>query len=147
LKNRFVILAIVVIVIIAGFFIFGFGDRIGGANNSVPISQVLKEAAMKPSPIREIQIGNNTDTVRVRYNDGTEKLSRRETATTDFTTQLANVGYDFANGPDVKVNEASGASGILSLLTFLLPTLLFIGVLVFMMRQAQGGNNQALGFG
>ncbi len=145
-KNRFVVLGLLAVVGGVLFFTFIGGDRTDAAN-TIPISQVLKEAAARPSPIKEIQLTNSAETVRIKYVNGTEKLSRRETATTDFTTQLTNAGYNFANGPDIKVNEPSGAGGILSLLTFLLPTLLFIGVLVFMMRQAQGSNNQALGFG
>ena len=148
LKQRNVILALMVVAgAIVMFLIFGMGDRGGSAGNTIPISQVLKEAATKPSPIKEIQLGNATDVVQIVYNDGGQKFSRRETSTTDFTSQLANAGYDFATGPAISVKEASGAGGLLSLLTFLLPTFLFIGVLIFMMRGAQGSNNQVLGFG
>ncbi|HEX2913403.1 MAG TPA: ATP-dependent zinc metalloprotease FtsH [Chloroflexia bacterium] len=146
LKRPFV-LVIVILVAIFLLYTFVIGDRNSSSGNVVPISQVFKDAAAKPSPIKEIQIDNNSDTVHVIYNDGSEKLSRRESATTDFTSQLAATGYDFASGPPVTVTPASSFSGILNFLTFLLPTLLFIGVLVFMMRQAQGGNNQALSFG
>ncbi len=42
---------------------------------------------------------------------------------------------------------ASQWGGLLSMLTFILPTLFLIGIFVFMMRQAQGSNNQAMSFG
>jgi cell division protease FtsH len=147
LKQRYILLALVIgIGVVIMFLFFGTGDRSSG-NNTVPISQVLKEAAATPSPIKEIQLGNATDVIQITYINGTQKFSRRETSTTDFTSQLKNAGYDFATGPDVTVKEASGAGGLLNILTFLLPTVLFIGVLVFMMRGAQGSNNPVLGFG
>jgi cell division protease FtsH len=146
LRNSFVWLIVMIAVLLLFFTILG-GSR-NDAANTIPISKVLKDAAAKPSPIKSIEITNDSDVVHVKYNDNTDKISRRESATTDFTTQLKNAGYDFTTGTvDLKVNESSQFGGILNVLTFLLPTLLFIGVLVFMMRQAQGSNNQALSFG
>ncbi len=147
LRNSFVYLIIMIAILLLFFTILG-GNR-GGDSSTIPISQVLKDAAAKPSIISEIDLTNDSDVVHIKYKDKAEKLSRRESATTDFTTQLKNAGYDFgsADAPVIKVNEASQFGGVLNILTFLLPTLLFIGVLVFMMRQAQGSNNQALNFG
>ncbi len=147
LRNSFVYLIIMIAVLLLFFTILG-GNR-GSDSNTIPISKVLRDAAAKPSLIRSIELTNDSDVVKVKYRDNTDKVSRRESATTDFTTQLKNAGFDFAaaDAPEVKVNESSQFGGILNILTFLLPTLLFIGVLVFMMRQAQGSNNQALSFG
>jgi len=148
LKNRFVLLALILVGLFLVYtFVFGGGNS---ASNTptVAISQVLREAVANPSPIKEIQIDNATETIRLKYKDGTEKVSRREVSPTGFTRQLTNAGYDFATGPLVTVNESSGAGGILSFLTFLLPTALFIGVLVFVMRRSgQGGNNPIMSFG
>jgi cell division protease FtsH len=147
LKNSFVWLIVMIAVLLLFFAILG-GDR-NNASNTIPISQVLREASADTSPIREIVIKNDSDVVVVKYKSGPDKISRRESATTDFTSQLRNAGYEFnrAGAPEVKVEEASQFGGFLNILTFLLPTLLFIGVLIFMMRQAQGSNNQALNFG
>ena len=47
-----------------------------------------------------------------------------------------------------EATEPSAAGGILTLLiSALLPVLLFGGIIFFMMRQAQGTNNQAMSFG
>ena len=147
LKNSFIYLIVLVVVILLFFALQPNRD----GSNTYSISRILKDAATSPSPISEIDITNDSDVVHVVYKDksiGTV-LSRRESATTDFTTQLKNAGYNFADpaAPQLKVNESSQFGGILNILTFLLPTILFIGVLVFMMRQAQGSNNQALNFG
>ncbi len=146
LRSSFVYLIIMMAVLLLFFTILG-GSRNDPAN-TIPISRVLREAAATPSPIKEILLSNDSDVVHVKYTDNSDKLSRRESATTDFTSQLRNAGYDFSKGTvELKVNEASQFGGFLNILTFLLPTLLFIGVLVFMMRQAQGSNNQAMSFG
>jgi len=146
LRNSFVYLIIMVAVLALFFTILG--NQRGDSNTAVPISQVLRDAANPNAnpKITEIGITNDSDVVRVKYGSQ-EKISRRETGT-DFTTQLKNAGYDFTRSDiAVKVNESSQWGGWLNTLTFILPTLLFIGVLVFMMRQAQGSNNQALSFG
>lgn len=153
LRNRLVLLAFFLLALILSFtFLFGDNQNSITNNNTLPISQVLREAAARPSPLQEVQLDNASATVRLKYKDGTTKFSRRELTTsttnrTDFTRQLLNAGYDFASGPAIVVSPVSGLGGILSFLTFLLPTLLFIGVMVFMMRRAQGGTTDLLGFG
>ncbi|MEI6042767.1 MAG: ATP-dependent zinc metalloprotease FtsH [Chloroflexota bacterium] len=146
LRNSFVYLIIMVAVLALFFTILG--NRGGDSASTISISKVLRDAADPNSKIKEIAITNDSDAVRVTYADASgEKISRRETGT-DFTTQLKNAGYDFSKSTvSLKVNESSQWGGWLNTLTFILPTLLFIGVLVFMMRQAQGSNNQALSFG
>ncbi len=47
----------------------------------------------------------------------------------------------------IDVNAASRWGLVVGALSFLLPTLFLIGILVLMMRQAQGSNNQAMSFG
>ena len=146
LRNSFVYLIVIIAVLLLFFTIFG-----GGTSNNartIPISQVLRDAAAVPSTVKEIDIANDSNVVQVLYTDGTERVSRRETATTDFTTQLTNAGYNFTTGNvAIKVADPSPFGGVMNILTLLLPTLIFIGVLVFMMRQSGGGANQALSFG
>ncbi|MCK5316850.1 MAG: AAA family ATPase, partial [Anaerolineales bacterium] len=47
----------------------------------------------------------------------------------------------------LEIKEPSDMGAILSLITYILPALLVVGLIWFMMRQAQGTNNQALSFG
>src|SRR5918995_1475767 len=51
------------------------------------------------------------------------------------------------NTVPIKVEAASRWGLVIGALSFLLPTLFLIGILVLMMRQAQGSNNQAMSFG
>lgn len=137
------------VAVLALFFtILGNGSK--DSNNTITLGEVIRTAAdpNQSSKIKEIVITNDSDVGRIRYTDGTEKVFRRETGVTDFGSLLRNAGVDLTKSSfNLKVNESSQWGGILNTLTFLLPTLLFIGVLVFMMRQAQGSNNQALSFG
>ncbi|HEX5498948.1 MAG TPA: ATP-dependent zinc metalloprotease FtsH, partial [Thermomicrobiales bacterium] len=68
---------------------------------------------------------------------------------TDLLTTLKNYGVDPATLPPglLVFNPASRWGVWIGALTFLLPTVFLIGVFVFMMRQAQGTNNQAMSFG
>jgi cell division protease FtsH len=52
-----------------------------------------------------------------------------------------------ADAVPIEVNAASRWGAVIGILTFLLPTLLIIGILVLMMRQSQGSNSQAMSFG
>jgi len=151
LRNSFVYL-IIMVAVLALFFTF-LGNGKGSEGQPIPISTVISDVINPGSdPITEIATSNDSDVIHVKYKSNLEKLSRKE-AQTDLYTMLHNAGYDFSkasqgsNTVAIRVNEASQWGGLLNTLTFILPTLLFIGVLVFMMRQAQGSNNQALSFG
>jgi cell division protease FtsH len=144
LRNSFVYLIVIIAVLLLFYTIFGGGSS--SNTRTIAISQVFRDAVA--GQIKEIDIANDTNVVQVTYTDGTERVSRRETSTTDFTSQLINAGYNFSTGNvAIKVNDPSPFGGILNIMTLLLPTLIFIGVLVFMMRQSGGGANQALSFG
>lgn len=142
--------SVFLIVLVGGLILFYsiIGGSPGNSPGYIPISKVLKDASAVPSLIKEIDIVDDSSAVVVIYKDLTKVLSRREAATTDFTTQLKNAGYDFTKSDvAIVISEPSQFGGIFQLALFLLPTLLFIGLLVFMMRQSQGGNSQVLGFG
>ncbi len=70
-------------------------------------------------------------------------------ADTDILSALKEYGVDLASLPPnlIAFEPASPWGGWISAITFLLPTLFLIGIFVFMMRQAQGSNNQAMSFG
>ncbi|MCC6315496.1 MAG: ATP-dependent zinc metalloprotease FtsH [Thermomicrobiales bacterium] len=67
----------------------------------------------------------------------------------DLITVLKSYGVDPAQLPPdlIRFEPASRWASWLGALTFLLPTLFLVGIFVFMMRQAQGSNNQAMSFG
>ena len=59
---------------------------------------------------------------------------------------LSSAGVDNSKY-SVKVKGSSGFSNLFGILIGFLPLILFGGILLFMMRQAQGNSNQQMGFG
>src|SRR6266851_405318 len=104
----------------------------------------------------DIQRGQK-DTLEVASNNLT--LTRgnnptREVAaindTFDVPTVLKDNGISYGGAnPDVvlQYDPPSSAGALITILVTLIPFLLIAGLLVFMMRQAQGSNNQAISFG
>ena len=91
------------------------------------------------------------DGLRITANvEGTEKTAIRPSELTNVYSDLGCAGGNPGEFvcSDFTAVEESAAGGILTLLiTALLPVLLIGGFIFFMMRQAQGTNNQAMSFG
>jgi cell division protease FtsH len=119
-----------------------------------------------PQPNNEIAYGTLIDRARSGeftnvVQEGT-RLTAKATGGAEYTaivpSDAVNVFADLGCGPGgtpesfncatFEATEPSAAGGILTLLiTALLPVLLIGGFIFFMMRQAQGTNNQAMSFG
>lgn len=110
---------------------------------SVPISEVIKEA--NDGKIAKIQgSGDNLTITPVGKKDPTETSYIRGGVSTLLTK-------DTLNSKAKSVISDSQPSQLGSIVwngaILIIPTILIIGFLMFMMRQAQGQNNQAMGFG
>ncbi len=107
----------------------------------VSLSSVTKRA--NEGEIAKLEITGNEVKVTPTGKDKPTEKSRKEGGTSIYEQGLnkeANV--------EVTVKEPSGTGdAVWGLLSILLPVLLIGLLFVFMMRQAQGQNNQALGFG
>jgi cell division protease FtsH len=77
-------------------------------------------------------------------------LSRKEPTKT-FVEQLLDLGVTSealsTERIKLEIKEPSDWNTIISLVTYILPALLVVGLIWLMLRQAQGSNNQALSFG
>ena len=136
MKNSFVYLLIVV-AIIAIFFTF-FPGR--GSSTEVSISEVVLMA--QSGRLQSIVVDGNSLSIRTR--DGQELSSRKEDGSS-VLEMLRDAGVE--SGVEVQVRGSSGLSNIFGLLFSFLPLIFFGAVLLFMIRQAQGSNNQTLSFG
>jgi cell division protease FtsH len=108
------------------------------------ITDVARE--IKEGEIESISVsGDDLTIVRV---DGSKIASRKE-HNVSLTEALTLLGVTDAQLSEVtiEVESPSPWGNWLTLLGSLLPLLLFGGLIFFMMRQAQGGTNQALSFG
>lgn len=139
-KNGLVYLLIIVAV---GALFFNVFSRPEGLT-TVPLTEVAQEA--KKGNIEEIVVSG--DELMVTLASG-EKVRSNKDRTSDITEVLRNLGVteNQLSSISLQFKEPSEFGNWIGLLTSFLPVILFGGLLLFMMRQAQSGNNQALSFG
>jgi cell division protease FtsH len=138
MRNSFVYLMILVavIAIVVVFFRPSSDDA-----EPVDISQVIAQA--KAGEVQKITVKG--DTLEVLLVGDVEVKSRKE-PNSSITQILADNGVP-AGAVAVEVKEESKLGDWLGLLLNFLPILIFIALIFFLMRQAQGSNSQAMSFG
>jgi cell division protease FtsH len=111
---------------------------------SVPITTVAQDA--RDGRISKILVSG--DELRITRSNGAEVLSRKEPGA-DVTEILSNLGVtqEMLNAITIEIESPSEWGSWLAIFSSFLPLLLIGGLLLFMMRQAQSGNSQALSFG
>jgi len=140
-RGSFIWLALIVAVV-ALWFIVVNNDS---STPSKPFGDVVNE--VKAGRVSHLTQGEGSQTVHVDYKDSTVHSSKTLLPpNTNLVDVLKNYGID-PNSVQISAKAASHWGGVLSALGFLLPTLFLIGIFVFMMRQSQGSNNQAMSFG
>jgi cell division protease FtsH len=106
------------------------------------------------SVVEDVQAGEvaklvqkeDSNSVRVVYKDSdTRDAETRLPPNTNLIEALQSYGVDL-NGINIEITAGSRWGSWLSILTLLLPILFLVGIVVLMMRQAQGSNNQAMSF-
>lgn len=107
----------------------------------VSISEVINRA--NSGQISKLQVeGNNVKVTPKGSDTPTEKSIK------DSSGSLIDQGLNKDAKVEVAISEPSKtADTIWSLASILIPVILIVAFFMFMMRQAQGQNNQALGFG
>ena len=139
-KNLLVYIG-VISVIIAGFFILFDGGM--ARSEEIPMSSVI--ALTENPPIgQRVNIIVNGDELEI--NSGNQSYTSRKEPGSSIYQILQDAEINPASY-QVEVQGSSGFGGIFSIILSFLPLILFGGILIFMMRQAQGGANNALGFG
>lgn len=138
MRSSFIYLIIVVAIIAIIFTLFqpSLGSK------DIDISTVITMA--KSSQIREIEIDG--DSLNIITLDDRSLKSRKESGSS-LVDIFAQAGIPAGTGPQIKVKEKSQLGSLFSIFINFLPLIFFGAVLLFLLRQAQGGNNQALGFG
>ena len=140
LRNSFIYMLVLVAVVAVFFTIF---PPTGSNSRDVDITEVLVMA--RSGEIQRIEVQG--ETLLVQKTNGDKVRSRKEPSSSVFEV-LKQGGVDLSqNTIQVVVQEPSQFGNIFGLLINFLPLIFFGAVLIFMMRQAQGTNNQALSFG
>src|SRR5215211_3204713 len=133
---------ILVIAVITLWFFVVNGDS---STQTKDFSTVVEE--IKNGQVSKLEMSSGSDKVKVLYKDDGVR-DARTILPPDISIVEALDRYGVP--PDsvaIQVKAASRWGSWISAFTFILPTLFLIGIFVFMMRQAQGSNNQAISFG
>jgi cell division protease FtsH len=132
-----------IILVAAGALIVGLFPA-GGTPNEVPLTQLA--ADVNAGRVESVLVEDSE--LEVTYKGGQVATSRKE-ASVDLTQALLALGAEpeALTEVDIEVEPPSPWGGLLTILGTLLPFLLLAALFFFLMRQAQGTNNQALSFG
>ena len=140
MRNSFIYL-LVIVAVIAIFFTL-LSEPLGGSRE-VPINQVVSMAAKGQLDSIEVR----GDKLSVMTTSGESLTSRKEEGAS-VVEILGNAGVDpVASNVQVVVKGSSGLGSLFGMALNFLPLILFGGILLFMMRQAQGNANQTFSFG
>lgn len=126
--------------------IYSFAPTIN--TNEISVSEVIQKA--KRGEIQEIIVRDNELTIiPFRQSDNLKQYTSRIGNDTDILSILTDnevpVGAD--SGIQISYKGSGGFSNLFGLLINFLPLIFFGGLIIFMMRQAQGSNNTTMSFG
>jgi cell division protease FtsH len=137
---------VLIVAILAMWATFVGNDR---APTPRSIGQVAQE--VREGKVQKLVQAEGSQEVEVKY---AQEAGRRDAVTTipaetDLLSVLESYAIDPAELPTglIEFEPASRWGAWIGTLSFILPTLLLIGIFVFFMRQSQGTNNQAMSFG
>ena len=142
MRNSLIYLLIIVAVIAIFFTLFS--QPLGGSQE-ISINEVVALTARGDVAAIEVR-GDILDILTV---SGESLTSRKEEGEgTSIVDILERSGVDpVTTNVEISVKGSSGLSSIIGILFNFLPLIFFGAVLLFMMRQAQGGSNQTFSFG
>jgi cell division protease FtsH len=115
------------------------------ANTDWPISKVAAQA--KAGQIDKIVVTDD-DKLHITLTNGDTALSSKDITST-AQEQLASLGVSADQLAKIEWSNEKSTNwqSIFTILMYLLPLVIVVGVIYMMLRQAQGTNNQALSFG
>ncbi len=137
-SNKSWVYVLMFVLFLGSLYLF-FGDT-KTETNKVSISEVAQE--IKEEKVDKISVDGKILSVTLK--DGTKQTSELSSSQ-QVTTTLIDLGAD-PSKVKLDIKEASDNSVFWVLVTTFLPTILIVGFFWFMLRQAQGANNQAMTF-
>ena len=132
----------ILIVIVLAFF----AQRLisGPSSDTTPTyDQFIQQVKHQPSQISSVTVDQKSSSLSWELQDG-KTYSTGYPNQGNGLTQLTNLLGK--QGITTKV-EGTGGSSFLSILTYILPFLLFFGFWIFLMNQMQGGGSRVMSFG
>ncbi len=141
MRNSFIYLIILGAVILAVVMFL----RPSSNSREIPLSDVISQAQAG----NVVSIKASGDTLEVQLRGEREPLSSRKEESASIVEILRESGVPVTGegAVEIEVTGPSQFGNIFGLFFNFLPLILFGGILIFMMRQAQGSNSQAMSFG
>ncbi|KUK97867.1 MAG: ATP-dependent zinc metalloprotease FtsH [Anaerolineaceae bacterium 46_22] len=144
-NQSFIIYIMLFIAIIAMVF-FTVNQQAAGVDE-IPINQVATD--LKAGKIDSII--EDDSFLEITYKNSDEIKTSTKDPSSPLIEQLVELGVQpedlSADKVSIDIKLPSPVLGIVSIASYILPFLLFIGMLFFIFRQAQGSNNAAMSFG
>jgi cell division protease FtsH len=138
--NTFIYLIIFVAVIAIFWALFPTDE----SQENLGLTDVLVMA--KSGQVSKILVDGDTLVVTPRM--GTQQFTATKEAGTSIFEVLSSEGIVPTDvGMEIEVKTSGGVGSVFGIILQFLPLIFFGGILIFMMRQAQGSNNQTMGFG
>ena len=142
MRNTFIYLLIVVAVVA---IVWSFLGSKPSNNQTEDISWVITQ--VQQEKVNTIEVSGDNLTVKLKDDDTTYK-SRKESGVSIYDV-LHNAGVDNSKIQAANINVSAGSKWgpILGTALSFLPFIVLGAILIFMLRQAQGTNSQAMSFG
>jgi cell division protease FtsH len=138
-------LVLIILIMVVAVLIYQFRS-----GSTQPERLAFNEAAAKIRSGEVVRVVVDDNELELIFQDGTNAFSRKEPTKTTVE-QLKDLGVTeqdlAASNIALEIKEPSDLGTVISLITYILPALLVVGLIWLMLRQAQGSNNQALSFG
>ncbi len=145
-KNSLIYLVLLVVLLIAAFMLFSGGS----SSEDVPLvggtESLLERLRTQKSQIDRVEIDGSN--VKLEYNDG-RAFKARIPGEIDFFEFLDREGVDVSEAgfPQTEAKSGGGVGSFFGILINFLPLIIFGGLIIFILRQAQGSSSQAMSFG
>ena len=144
-RNSFIwlIIMLVIVVIIVLFF------HSSSDTTTVDVSTLLNDlqSDIAHNQVDTLSVGSTTLTLTRAPSSTQEQANINSSFNVTQVLKDKNIDYSNSKVMVLKYEPPSSLGAWLNILAGLLPFLFIGGLLIFMMRQAQGSNNQALSFG
>jgi cell division protease FtsH len=136
----YLLILVAVIAIVVMFFKPSSGD-----SQKKDLSTFINDA--RNGQVQKVEVSGNS--LKITQSDGKTTYTTRKEDGADLYSLLSDNGItpDQISKMTVEIKQPSSFDDWIGLLLQSLPILIFIGLIIFMMRQAQGTNSQAMSFG
>ena len=147
-KNSFIILIVIVAVIAIFFSVFSHGGE-GNGTEELSLTELITK--VKEGDVTVLEVKGETVKGKMIIGEETQaEYKSRIGENTDLEDILKGEGIEISGDNAIKITYKEDGGGLSSTWTMILiqflPLILFGALLIFLMRRAQGGANQAMGF-